>query len=56
MLKAIFALEIFKFLFCLSDHAGKRLDRKAKVNFEIYDVINWVTDNYNTHIARYLKK
>ena len=27
-----------------------------KVNFKIYDVINRETNNYNTHIAQYLKK
>ena len=24
----------------------KRLDRKAKVNFKFYDVLNWETSNY----------
>ena len=33
----------------------KRLDKKAKVNFELYEVVNWITNYYNTHIARYLK-
>ena len=37
-------------------HAGKRLDSKAKVNLKIYGVANWITNNYNTHIARCLKK
>ena len=32
-------------------HVGKRLDKKAKVIFKIYNVINWETNNYNTHIA-----
>ena len=39
-----------------SCHVCKRLDKKAKVNFKIYNVANWITNNYNTHIARYLKK
>ena len=26
------------------------------VNFKIYDVTYWETNNYNTHIAQYLKK
>ena len=26
------------------------------VNFKIYDTVNWITNNYNTHIAQYLKK
>ena len=55
-LKALFVLVIFKFLFCLFGHLGKRLDKKAKVNFKIQDVTNWTTDNYNKHIARYLKE
>ena len=24
--------------------------------FKIYDIINWETNNYNTHITQYLKK
>ena len=36
--------------------AGKGLDKKTKFIFKIYDVINWETNNYNTHIAQYLKK
>ena len=26
------------------------------VNFKIYDVTDWTTNIYNTHIAQYLKK
>ena len=37
MLKALFVLEIFKFLFCFG-YVKKRLHKKAKVNFKIYDV------------------
>ena len=37
-------------------HVEKRLDKKAKVNFTIYNVINWETNNYNTLAAQYLKK
>ena len=32
-------------------HAGERLRKKAKINFKIFDVINWETNNYNIHIA-----
>ena len=39
---------IFKFL--------PSLDWKDKVNFKIYDVTTWLTNNYNTHIAQYLAK
>ena len=35
---------------------GKQFNKKAKVNFKIYDVTNWITNNYNTHIAQYLKR
>ena len=35
-------------------HAGKRFDKKAKVYFKIYNVTNWKTGNYNTHIAQYV--
>ena len=34
----------------------KCFDRKAKVHFKIYDVIDWTANNDNTHIAQYLKK
>ena len=37
-----FVLEVFKFLFLIFCHAGKRLDQKTKVNFKMYDVTNWV--------------
>ena len=29
---------------------------RKKVNFKIYDVTNWLANNYNTHIDQYLKK
>ena len=35
---------------------GKQLVKKANVNFKIYEVLNWETNNYNAHIAQYLKK
>ena len=33
----------------------KRLDKKAKNNFKIYDVTDWATNNYNTHFSQYLR-
>ena len=36
-------------------HVEKRLDYKDKVNFKIYDAATWLTNNYNKHIAQYLK-
>ena len=32
----------------------KRLDYKDKVNFKIYDVTAWLTNNCNTHTGQYL--
>ena len=37
-------------------YAGKRFDKKAKINFKIYDVTDWIANNYNTYIAEYFKK
>ena len=34
----------------------KWLDKKVTVNFKIYDVADWTTNNYNTYFAQYLKK
>ena len=48
ILKTLFVLMIFKFL--------PSLDWKDKVNFKIYDVTTWLTNNYNAHIAQYLTK
>ena len=56
-----FTIKLFSFWrylnFCpdFFGYEGKRLDKKAKINFKIYDVISWGT-NDNTHIAQYLKK
>ena len=33
---------------------GKLLNKKGKVNFNIYDFTSWETTNYNTHISQYL--
>ena len=38
MVKALFILKTFAFLFGLFNCVGKRLDKKGKVNFKIYDV------------------
>ena len=54
MIKALFILKISKFLSWPFCHAGKRLDKKA--NFKIYGVTDCQTNNYNTHIAQYLKR
>ena len=49
--KAVFVLEIFKFLSWLFGHVAKQFDQKDKVNFKIYDVKAWLTNNSNAHIA-----
>ena len=47
MLKAVFVLEIFT----LFGYVEKRLDKKADVNFKIYDVTDWATNNYNIYFS-----
>ena len=54
--KAFFVLKIFKLLSWLFGQVEKRADFKDKVNFHIYDVTIWETNNCDTHIAQYLKK
>ena len=56
MLEALFILKIFKFLFWSFGHAEIQFNEKAKVNFKIYDAIDWTASNHNTHIDQYLKK
>ena len=56
ILKTPFVLKIFKFLPKFLGHVGKQFAEKAKVNFKVYDAINWKTNNWNTHIAQYLNK
>ena len=34
----------------------KQLKKKAKINFKMFDVINWETNSYNTYISQYLKR
>ena len=46
-------IEVFVLIF---GHVEKRLDRKEKPIFEIYDVKTWLTNNCNTHIDQYLQK
>ena len=55
-LKALFALEMFKYLSWLFGQVEKRFDYKENVNFKIYDVTTWETNNSNAHVAQYLKK
>ena len=39
---------IFVLTFCFVE---KELDKKVLVNFKIYDVTDWKTNEYNTHIT-----
>ena len=55
MLKALFVLEIFRFLSRLFDSIEKQLNKKPKLDVKIYDVTGWTANNYNTHITQYLK-
>ena len=56
ILEAFFILEIFRFLSWLFGFVEKGLDKKVKVSFNIYDVTDWTTNNYNTYVIQYLKK
>ena len=56
MLKTLFDLEIFTFLSWLFGYVEKQLDKKVKINSKFYDITDWIANNYNTHIAQYLKK
>ena len=56
MSKALFPLEILRLLPLLFGYVKKWLDKKAKVNFKIYDVTDWTTNIYNIYNVQYLKK
>ena len=51
ILKTLFVLEIFKFLFELFGHVEKAAYYKDRVNFKVHDITTWLTNNCNTHIA-----
>ena len=58
-LKALFVHKILTFLYRLFGHVEKRLDLKDNVNFKIYDVKIWETNNCNivfTIFKRHLLK
>ena len=56
MLKTFFVLVIFLLLSLVFGYLKKRLDKKAIVNFKIYDVTDWTTNNDNTHIIQCLRE
>ena len=49
-LKPLLVLEIFTFLSWLFACVEKCFDKKAMVNFNIYDVTDWTANKYNTHL------
>ena len=56
VLKALSFSEIFTLLSWLFGYVEKQLDEKVMVNFKIYDVTDWTTNNHNTRITQYLKR
>ena len=56
LLKALYVLYIFTFLPWLFGYVEKCFAKKARVNFEIYDVTDGTINKYNTHFVQYLKK
>ena len=52
MSKAPSMLLIFPLMSWLFGHVEIQPDKKAKVNFKIFDVRDWTTNNYNTNIAQ----
>ena len=52
----IFYLEIFTLSSWFFGYVEKRLKKKAIINFKIYDVADWTTNDYNTHTAQQLQK
>ena len=54
MLKAFSILRYLSFVTDFFDYVQKQLDKEAKVNFKIYDVTYWTTNNYNPHIPQYI--
>ena len=51
VLKALFVLEIFRFLSWSFSYKENRPGKKAMVNFKIYDAIDWAKNNYNKQIT-----
>ena len=43
-------------IFVLTFWSCRKKDLIKKVNFEIYDVTTWLTNNQNTHIAQHFTK
>ena len=54
MFKALIILAIYMFVLFFG-YVEKRLDKKVKFNFKIYDVSDWTKNNCNTYISRSTK-
>ena len=53
MFRALFVLEIFKFLSSLFYYVEKLPDKKGKVNFKVYDGTGWtITIRIFSYISR----
>ena len=55
VLKVLFVFDIIIFLLCLFGYVEKQLDKKTMVNYKIYDITYWSTNNCNIEVAQYLK-
>ena len=51
MLKAVFVLKKSFFFSEFLDNVGKWIDKKAQINFKIYDLTNWTTVVYNLWVS-----
>ena len=56
MVKTFSVFAIFLFLSWLFGHVEKQLVKKVKDTSKIHVVTGWAANNYNMHIAQYLKK
>ena len=55
MLKSSFVIKALTFLSWFFGYMENRIDKKAKVNFKIYDVTDWAI-NDSCNIAQYLEE
>ena len=55
-MKNVFVSEIFKFSSGLFGYVEKRLHKKVKVDFKIYDATDRTANNCNTDIVQNLNK
>ena len=46
--KSLSFSKYLRFYLYVFDRVAKQLDQKDKVNFKIYDVTSWLTNNFNT--------